>query len=87
VVPTNPLDPDPARILESRQVFDSLAEGDWAYIRREENVWEQLFNLRDDPKQLHNLAADPALQPRLEQMRESLHQLTGGPLTRERLNP
>ena len=87
VVPTNPLDPDPARVLESRQVFDSLAEEDWAYIRREDDVREELYNLRQDPKELHNLAVDPAMQPRLEQMRKTLHQMTAGPLTRERLNP
>jgi arylsulfatase A-like enzyme len=87
VVPTNPLDPDPARVLESRQVWASLAEGDWAYIRREDEVREELYNLREDPKELHNLAADPAMQPRIAQMRKTLHLMTAGPLTRERLNP
>ncbi len=87
VVPTNPLDPDPARLLENRQVWASLAAGDWSYIRREDDVREELYNVREDPKELHNLAADPAMQPRLEQMRTTLHQLTAGPLTRERLNP
>jgi arylsulfatase A-like enzyme len=87
VVHTDSLDPDPARLLENRQVWASLAEGDWAYIRREGDVREELFDLRQDPKEHRNLAADASMQPRLERMRKTLHRMTAGPLTRERLNP
>ena len=32
---------------------------DWSYIRREGDVHEELFHLREDPKEQHNLAGDP----------------------------
>ena len=37
----------------------AVKEHDWSYIRREGNVREELFRLRQDPKEQHNLAGDP----------------------------
>jgi arylsulfatase A-like enzyme len=57
---------------------------DWSYIRREGDVRDELFHLRDDPKEEHNLAGEPATQSTLEQMRRTLDGLTGGPLLSRR---
>ena len=64
-----------------------VADGEWSYIRREGDVREELFHLRDDPNEQRNLANDPAAGPRLEQMRGNLKKLTAGPLLPERFNP
>jgi hypothetical protein len=46
----------------------------------------QLYDLRNDPEELRNRAAEPASQPRLAQMRAALNRLTAGPLTRARFS-
>ena len=73
-------------MLEPRWPLGALAEGDWTYIRREGDVREELFHLRDDGQELHDLAGDAATRPILERMRQGLSHLTGGPLTPERFN-
>ena len=65
----------------------SLHEADWSYIRREGNVREELYRLRDDAKEERNLAADQAAQPTLERMRQNLGRITAGPLIPERFSP
>ena len=65
----------------------SLVEGDWSYTRREGDLLELLFNLRDDPGELRNLAGDPALRPTLDRLHATLGRLTNGPLTPDRFNP
>ena len=65
----------------------ALTDGDWTYIRREGEVREELFRVREDAQERHNLADDPAMQPTLERMRRALGRLTAGPLTPERFNP
>lgn len=87
VVPDDPLDPSPDRLLERRWPLAALSDGDWTYIRREGEVREELFRARDDASESHNLAADPAAHPWLERMRQALGGLTGGPLTPQRFNP
>jgi arylsulfatase A-like enzyme len=84
VVPIDPINPDVTQLLEPRWPFAALTEGDWTYIRREGDVREELFHLREDPNELHNLAGDPAMAPRLERMRKALGRLTEGPLTPQR---
>jgi len=59
----------------------ALTEGDWAYIRQEGDVREELFHLGADANELHNLAGDPANEPTLERMRKALDRLRGGGLT------
>ena len=86
VVPTNPLEPDPAKLLEDRRAWASLADGDSIYIRIRDGdrQREELFDLREDARQSRNLAADPARQSDLQRMRAALNQIMAGPLTLER---
>jgi arylsulfatase A-like enzyme len=86
VVPTDPFDADPAKLLENRRAWASLAEGDSIYIRIRQGDFqrEELFDLREDARQSRNLALDPARQSVLERMREMLDQLIAGPLTPQR---
>jgi arylsulfatase A-like enzyme len=65
----------------------ALTEGGWSYIRREGDVLEELYHLREDPREQHNVAASASSHPRLERMREVLSRLTLGPLTPDRFNP
>jgi hypothetical protein len=65
----------------------ALNDGEWVYIRREGDVREELFDLREDAKQRRNLAREPAAQPTLERLRGALDRLTAGPLTPERFKP
>ena len=65
----------------------SLHEADWSYIRREGDVHEELFHLRDDAKEEHNLAADLTARPTLDRMRKALGRMTAGPLVLERFRP
>jgi arylsulfatase A-like enzyme len=64
----------------------ALNEGEWSYIRSEGKVREELFHLRRDAKEQRNLARDPASQPVLNRMRDTLSRLTGGPLEPRRFN-
>ncbi len=56
VVPLDGLNPDPAQLLKPRWPMAALTRGDWKYIRREGDIREELFHLRDDPRELQNLA-------------------------------
>jgi arylsulfatase A-like enzyme len=53
----------------------ALVSRDWKYIEWPEFGVEQLFDLRADPGEAHDLAADPAQQPRLAEMRRRLEGL------------
>jgi arylsulfatase A-like enzyme len=87
VVPLDPHKLDPSGLPEKTWPLGGLADGEWSYLRREGDVREELFNLFNDAKEQRNLANDPAARPSLEQMRDRLKKLTGGPLTPERFNP
>ena len=71
----------PTGLLKPRWPLAALAEGDWTYIRREGDVREELFHLRDD--------ATGDAQPRRRPGRASpgssgcgaSSRLTAGPLT------
>ncbi len=58
----------------------ALNEGEWTYIRSEGKVREELYHLRSDAAERHNLANDPESRPVLERMRDALGRMTGGPL-------
>ena len=82
VVPLDVIRPGSlAMALKPRWPLAALTDGDWTYIRREGDVREELFHLREDAQERHNLASDPAMQPTLERMRGALGRLTAGPLT------
>jgi len=87
VVPLDARNPDPTKAPAPRWPIAALTDDDWTYIRREGEVREELFSLRQDAKEQHNLADDPAMQATLKRMREALGRLTAGPLTPLRFNP
>ena len=69
VVPNDPLNRDSWGVPKQLSPLGAVKEKDWSYIRREGDVREELFHLRDDPREQHNLAGDPSAQPTLKQMR------------------
>jgi hypothetical protein len=88
VVPLDSFGSDPSQWpYRARWPLAALTLGEWVYIRREGNVQEELYGVRDHIPGRQNLASDPAMQPTLERMRGALGRLTGGPLTPERFNP
>ena len=68
----NPSDPNQGRSPAYRGPLISLAEGDFVYIRNEGDGGEELFNQRDDPDELSNLARDGAMRPVLQRFRDRL---------------
>ncbi len=87
VVPLDPRYADSAGLSKKVWPLGGVADGEWSYIRREGDVYEELYHLSKDGKEQRNLVDDPAARPSLEQMRARLKNLTGGPLTPERFNP
>ena len=53
----------------------SLVHGDFHYIRETTSGTERLYRYTDDPLEQRNLAADPASEPVLRQMREALQRI------------
>jgi arylsulfatase A-like enzyme len=87
VVPIDPINPDPLEMVKPHWPLAAVNEGGWTYIRREGDVHEELFDLREDAKESHNLAGSPAARAELDRLRGSLSGLTAGPLTPERFSP
>ncbi len=87
VVPIDPINPDPLEMVKPHWPLAAVNEGGWTYIRREGDVREELFHLREDAREAHDLAGSPAARPELERMRGSLSKLTAGPLTPQRFKP
>jgi arylsulfatase A-like enzyme len=73
----NPADPNRGRSPAHRGSLISLAEGDLVYIRNQGDGGEELFNERDDPDELHNLARAAAMGPSLQSLRERARRVTG----------
>ena len=78
----NPGDPNQGRSPARRGPLISLAQGDYVYIRNEGDGSEQLFNERDDPRELANRARSESMLPILRRFRDQLahlksHSLTG----------
>jgi arylsulfatase A-like enzyme len=71
----NPLNPNHGRSPAHRGPLISLADGDFVYIRNEGDGTEQLFNERDDPRELLNRVRFDALQPVLQQFRARLRRV------------
>ena len=53
-------EPDPSR---RPWPLAALTEGGWSYIRREGEVLEELYHLREDPREQHNVAASASSLP------------------------
>ncbi len=69
VLPNDGSNRDSAGLPKKRWPLGAVIEEDWSYIRHEEEQREELFHLRADAKEQHNLAGDPAAVPTLERMR------------------
>ncbi|HEO71397.1 MAG TPA: arylsulfatase [Candidatus Hydrogenedentes bacterium] len=52
--------------------WNGLTDGQWKYIYHAQDGQEQLFNLDDDPSELHDLAGDAAYTKTLQQWRGRL---------------
>jgi arylsulfatase A-like enzyme len=70
----NPTNPNQGRSPAKRGPLIALAEGDYVYIRNEGDGAEELFNEREDPRELHNQAGVEALQSVLSRFRERVKQ-------------
>ena len=70
----NPSDPNRDRSPAARGPLISLAEGDFVYIRHAADGSEELFQERDDPDELHNLARAEAMGPVLRRFRDRLRE-------------
>jgi arylsulfatase A-like enzyme len=84
VVPNDVLNRDAWGVPKQLPPLGALKDEDWSYIRREGDAGDELFHLRRDPREQHNLAADPSAQLTLKQMRAALDRLTEGPLVSKR---
>jgi arylsulfatase A-like enzyme len=70
----NPSDPNQGRSPVYRGPLFSLAAGDFVYIRNDGDGREELFNQRDDPDELNNLAQVDEMLPILLRFRDQLRQ-------------
>jgi hypothetical protein len=86
VVPNNPGQRDYWGLPQARPPLGAVKDGEWSYIRREGDDYEELFHLREDIKEMRNLAGDPAAQTILQQLRAALDRQTGGPLLPKRFS-
>ncbi len=75
----NPANPNRGRSPGARGPLISLAEDDFVYIRNQADGTEELFNERDDPRELSNLIIFPSMQPVLERFRDRLKQFKAKP--------
>jgi choline-sulfatase len=57
--------------LKSEQPKEMLREGDWKFSYWEHDIPE-LYNLKADPQELHNLAGEPEHEARVKDMRQRL---------------
>ena len=71
----NPNDPNQGRSPAYRGPLISLAEGDFVYIRNEGDGSEELFNEREDPRELTDRSGAEAMQPIVRRFRAQLDQL------------
>ncbi|MDG1278174.1 MAG: sulfatase-like hydrolase/transferase [Algoriphagus sp.] len=56
-----------------RHTVRSIREGNWKLIRYPERDFTQLFNLKNDPSELNNLAENPESSNQLNKLKVSLH--------------
>ena len=75
----SPVDSSHGRSPARRGPLVSLAEGDLIYIYNQGDRSEELYNVRDDPLELTNLAAKAASLPDLERFRQRLARLNAAP--------
>jgi hypothetical protein len=71
----NPSDPNQGRSPAVSGPLVALAEEEFVYIRNETDGHEQLFNVREDPRELTNRAHSSAFHSVGERFRSQLNQL------------
>jgi arylsulfatase A-like enzyme len=71
----NPVDANQGRSPVRRGPLVSLANGDFVYIRNEGDGREELFDERDDPRELTNRAHVDVMQPVVQRFRARLEQI------------
>jgi arylsulfatase A-like enzyme len=86
VVPVDPRRRNDRGVPHELSPLAAVKEQDWSYIRREHDAQEELFRLRDDPKEQHNLVGDPSAQSSLLRLRATLDGLTGDRVSTGRLS-
>ncbi len=86
LIPHNALECDYFGVPKRQYPLRAVWEKDWKYIRRADDVREELFHLSEDAKEQRNLAGDPSARTTLERMRAALDRLTRKPLVPERLS-
>ena len=75
----NPSDPSHGRSPARRGPLVSLAEGDYVYIRNEGDGAEELFDEREDSRELTNRAGNEAMRPLLGRFRAPSGTVAGEP--------
>jgi arylsulfatase A-like enzyme len=80
----NPVKPNQGRSPASRGPLVSLAEGSFVYIRNDGDGSEQLFNERDDPREIDDRAQLASMRPVLEKLRNRLDVFRKKPATHQR---
>jgi arylsulfatase A-like enzyme len=75
----NPSDPSHGRSPGRRGPLIALADGHFVYIRNEGDGTEELYDERDDPRELTNRARGTAMRSVLEQLRDRLAWLKASP--------
>jgi arylsulfatase A-like enzyme len=75
----SPVDSSHGRSPARRGPLVSLAEGDLIYIYNQGDRTEELYDVRDDPRELTNLARRAAMLPDLERLRQRLARLKSAP--------
>ena len=78
-LPSQSSDPNQGRSPAHRGPLISLAEDRFSYIRNEGTGAEELFDERDDPRELTNLVAKDAMKPTLQRFRARLEPLRRRP--------
>ena len=74
----NPRKANGGRSPGERGALVAVAEGDFVYIKNEGDGGEEVFNDRDDPRQLSNLAGQSAMKPMVDRFRNQVARFRSG---------
>jgi hypothetical protein len=71
----SPSDSSHGRSPARRGPLVSLADGELVYIRNEGDGAEEIYNVREDPRELTNRAQSASMRPVLQRFRERMAQI------------
>jgi arylsulfatase A-like enzyme len=74
----NPINPNAGRSPAYRGPLISIADGELVYIRNEKDQSEQLFDIRDDPRELTNRASSARFADTVERFRSLYNECKSG---------